>query len=314
LLPFLLLLTRRRRLLLLTRWWCLLTLRLRRTLLLMLLLLPLLEALLLLVVLLSHVLKLPLLLFLHLLPALLVSPLLIRALTFLRLLLFRTLALLVLLPVQIVELLTMLLLELRIAVRRRIHGSSRRRPVVARRPVVGLHVWSRRRCIWPIVIRWTIGLCIRRRSVWPIVGWPVGLPVRNRRRCVWPIVIRWTIGLRIRRRSIRLLSRRPRRWRTIGVRVIRPVVRRSHIWRLGVLRMVGLRVVRPLSICRRCARTIVWLNVALLLLHRPVHVLIYVLRWRISGVPLLRRCRSGRRSHPDDSRRSRLLSLSAPNL
>jgi len=58
---------------------------------------------------------------------------------------------------------------------------------------------------------------------------------------------------------------------------------------------------------------IVWLNVALLL-RRPIHVLIFVLRWCVSGVPLLWRCRPGRGSHPHNGRRSRLLGLSVPNL
>src|ERR1700730_1124044 len=104
-------------------------------------------------------------LLLHLLSTLLVGSLLVRALAFLRLLLFDALALLVLLSAHILQLQLMLLLQLRIAVGRRIvQRPSRRSPIV---------IW------WPIRLR------IRWRSVRPIVGRrPVGL------RIVWPVRIR----------------------------------------------------------------------------------------------------------------------------
>jgi hypothetical protein len=134
----------------------------------MLLLLALLHSLLLLLVLSLHILELPLLLVLHLLPALVVRSLLICTLTLLRLLLLYALPLLVLLPVQIVELLTMLLLDLRIAIWRRICRPSRRRPIVSL--IVG----------WSVVVRWRVRLCIRRWSVRPLgIGRRIG-PLRIR--------------------------------------------------------------------------------------------------------------------------------------
>src|ERR1700738_1209663 len=126
-------------------------------------------------------------LLLHLLSTLLVGSLLVRALAFLRLLLFDALTLLVLLSAHILQLLLMLLLELRIAIGRRIvRWSSRRRPIVILRPIrLRIRWWSVR----PIVGRRPVSL----RIVWPvrIWRWRIGpISVGRAIRLIWLHIIR----------------------------------------------------------------------------------------------------------------------------
>ena len=323
-----LLLPRRRLLALSLRWtlllwgW-LLTFRLRRPLLLMFLLLALLHLLLRLFVLSFQVLELPLLLLLHLLSALIVRPLLVRPLALLCLLLFDALAFLILLSADILQLSLVLLLELRIAVRRRIRGPSRWRPVVAlvrpvrvRRPV-WLHVWRwsvwslriRWRRIWPFAIRWTVRLCIRGCSVRPVSIWPLiirwSVRLHTRRRSVWPLRIR--IGRPCGRRTVVALVRPVSARRSVGLRV-----RRYRVRALRIRRTIRLRiVVWPVRVRRRRRRPVIWLNVTLLL-RRTVTVLRG--RCPVIHISLGGRGRSRRRSHPYRSCGSRLLSLHRPHL
>src|SRR6266404_2945745 len=240
----------------------------------MLLLLALLHALLLLVMLLFQVLELALLLLLHLLFLLLVRLLLCPALALLGLLLFDALALLVLLLAHGLKLLLMLLLELRIAVRRRvIRWPSRRRPIVA----LG----------GPVIAGRTVGLSVRRRRVGPLLrigrlrGWLIVALVR-------PVVAGRPIRLRIRRR-----------------RAGPPCVR----W---AIRLIRLHVIGPFRVGRRRGRPVVLRDViglVALLLHWAIHVL----RRRGPVLRVSRRrcyCSRGR-SHPHN--RLRLLLLNLPH-
>jgi hypothetical protein len=310
----LLLLLSRRRLRTLRLWGALLrgrllALSLRRALLLMLLLLALLHLLLLLIVFSLQVLELPLLLLLHLLSALIVRPLLVRLLTLLHLLLFYALALLVLLPAHVLQLLLMLLLESRIAVRRRIRWLSRWRPVVGWRPI-GLRTGRSR--IRAFDVSRSVRLCSgwrRVRSVirvrWPRRRWPV------RSLVVWPV--QRPIRLRIRLwRIVRPIGRTVLLWRIIRLwRIVRP------IRRAVLLRIVRLDcTVRTVRLLLHIARppfvrgsiillSIVLLNIPRLLLHGPIHVLRRGLA--IACIALWSRNLPRGRSHPNRRRSPALL-------
>ena len=285
----------RRRLLTLRLWGALLrrrllALSLRRALLLMLLLLALLHLLLLLIVFSFQVLELPLLLFLHLLPTLVVRPLLIRLLTLFHLLLFYALALLVLLPAHVLQLLLMLLLESRIAVRRRIRWLSRWRPIV--RAVVGRRTVRLRIRRWRIRafgISRSVRLCSRWRRVRSVirVRWP------RRRRPVRSLVV-WLrrvvrpVGRTIRLRIIRLC------------RVVWPIRRPVRLPITWLLRIARPSFVRgPIILL-----SIILLNVAWLL-HGPIHVLRRGLA--IACISLRSRHLPSRRRHPNGSRCPALL-------
>lgn len=193
-------------------------------------------------------------LLLQLLPTLIVSLLLVRTLTLLCLLLLDPLALLVLLLAHTLELLLMLLLELWVAVRRRIRRSRRWGPIVS--PVRRL------------IVRRAIGLRTRRRR---IGAFGVSRPVRL-------LIIRRPIGLRARRRVRPLVricwlrGRRPIRTAVVGPirRTIRlRIIRLLRITRLlCVVRPVGrtirLRVIRTVRVRGRVGRPVVLLPVVLL--------------------------------------------------
>ena len=298
-----------RRLLLLLSRRRLLALSLRRALLLMLLLLALLHLLLLLIVFSLQVLELPLLLLLHLLSALIIRPLLIRLLTLLHLLLFYALALLVLLPAHVLQLLLMLLLESRIAVRRRIRWLSRWRPVVGWRPI-GLRTGRSR--IRAFDVSRSVRLCSgwrRVRSVirvrWPRRRWPV------RSLVVWPV--RRPIRLRIRLwRIVRPVGRTVRLWRIIRLCCIVPPIRRTVLLRIVWLDctvrtvLLWLHIARPPFVCGPIILLcIVLLNIPRLLLHGPIHVLRR--RLTIACISLWSRNLPCRRRHPDGSRCPALL-------
>ena len=249
----------------------------------------------------------------HLLPALIVRPLLIRLLTLLHLLLFYALALLVLLPAHVLQLLLMLLLESRIAVRRRIRWLSRRRPIV--RAVVGrrtIRLRTRRWRIRAFGISRSVRLCASRRRVRSVirVRWP------RRRRPVRSLVvcpIRRPIRLRIRLwRIVRPIGRTVLLWRIIRLwRIVRP------IRRAVLLRIVRLDcTVRTVRLLLHIARppfvrgpiillSIVLLNIPRLLLHGPIHVLRR--RLTIACISLWSRNLPCRRRHPDGSRSPALL-------
>jgi hypothetical protein len=226
-------------------------------------------------------------LLLHLLPALIVSPLLVRTLTVLCLLLLDTLALLVLLPAHVLQLLLMLLLELRIAVRRRIRGPSQGRPVIVRWPI-GLR--GRRLCIRAVSAGRPIRLRARWRRIRPIirVRWACGR---------WPV---GTVIIRPIRRTIRLRITRL-------LRIIRPIGRSIRLrvtWLLRIIRWpvcVGRRVYWPVVLLRI---VLILLNV-ILLLHRAIHVLRG--RRAIACIPLRSRDLPCRRSHPHWGRSPSLL-------